>query len=195
MKHLKLFENFQDIESIYDKLSEILYFRNNTHIEFDRKLMNDINYFIMIQLDRDYDLNPITRDEYIEFRKALLLLESDIENDVKLFEKLSLLYDRVRERMKGFPKFYEIEDILLEIIEDYSCFAWYEFKVGHAHPKPSLIVDVTKGGLNVTDYNIILMKCRKLIPRIESLCDNNVEIIETEYDKRESNVKIELTIK
>lgn len=187
-------------EVSYETLSEVILFRNNSHqIEQVGDLMRKIDKFISVDLNEDLDdLTPVYTEEHKQFKVRIEEIVKRIKNDSNLSNTLLSIYSEVENVMKGFPKFYELEDLFLEFIDD----GWhlnFEVKIFH-----EMIIEISNemADLNITydDFIALQIRCNSVLKRIKSLFDTkNCDILDSDYSKQGyknvGTVKFQLIIK
>ena len=197
IKNWKKFNESSDLIS-YETLSEIIMFRNNSLLSSHQNLHRSIDIFIEKDLDEDCDeLTPLTTQEWRNFREKIERLVAIIKNNPELSNTLISLYKEVEEQMKGFPKFYELEDLFLDIMDD----GWqinFLVKVND-----SLEIEVSNEmselTINYDDFINLQMECNSKLKRMKSLFPNDCEIVYLDYSKQgQKNVgqiKFQLSVK
>lgn len=167
----------------YEMLSEVIMFRNNSHIDDIPDLNKKIDHFVNDELGEDVDdLCPVYIDEHKQFRTKLEDLINRIKKDSKLSNTLISLYKEVESEMMGFPKFYELEDLFLEFIDE----GWIvNFTI---KPKMSFEIEVTNdmSDINISydDYINFQIKSNSILKRLESHFNVDCDITDTNYDKQ-----------
>jgi len=197
IKNWKKFNESSDLIS-YETLSEIIMFRNNSLLSSHQNLHRSIDIFIEKDLDEDCDdLTPLTTQEWRNFREKIERLVAIIKNNPELSNTLISLYKEVEEQMKGFPKFYELEDLFLDIMDD----GWqinFLVKVND-----SLEIEVSNEMseliINYDDFVNLQIECNGKLKRMKSLFPNECEIVYLDYSKQgQKNVgqiKFQLSVK
>lgn len=182
IKNWKKFNESSDLIS-YETLSEIIMFRNNSLLSSHQNLHRSIDSFIEKDLDEDCDeLTPLTTQEWRNFREKIERLVAIIKNNPELSNTLISLYKEVEEQMKGFPKFYELEDLFLDIMDD----GWqinFLVKVND-----SLEVEISNEMSELTidydDFVNLQIECNSKLKRMKSLFPNDCEIVYLDYSKQ-----------
>ena len=197
IKNWKKFNESSDLIS-YETLSEIIMFRNNSLLSSHQNLHRSIDIFIEKDLDEDCDeLTPLTTQQWRNFREKIERLVAIIKNNPELSNTLISLYKEVEEQMKGFPKFYELEDLFLDIMDD----GWqinFLVKVND-----SLEIEVSNEMseliINYDDFINLQIECNSKLKRMKSLFPNECEIVYLDYSKQgQKNVgqiKFQLSVK
>ncbi len=196
IKDWKLFLESNN-EVSYETFSEVIIFRNSSHQTDEVKdLFRNIETFINVDLNEDLDeLTPVCTEEHRQFKIKIEEIVRRIKNDSKLSSKLLSLYSQVEEAMNGFPKFYELEDLLLDFIDN----GWqvlFEVEVGH-----EIIIEISNemADLNITydDYVDLQIKSNSVLKRIKSYFKMNCDILDANYsrqgNKNVGSIKFKLT--
>lgn len=196
IKDWKLFLESNN-EVSYETFSEVIIFRNNSHQTDEVKdLFRKIETFINVDLNEDLDeLTPVFTEEHHQFKIKIEEIVRRIKNDSKLSSQLLSLYSQVEEVMNGFPKFYELEDLLLDFIDN----GWqvlFEVKVGH-----EIIIEISNemADLNITydDYVDLQIKSNSILKRIKIYFKMNCDILDANYsrqgNKNVGSIKFQLT--
>jgi len=181
---IKNWKNFNESNSLvsYEMLSEVIMFRNNSHIGDFPKLTKRIDHFVN-ELGEDVDdLCPVYIEEHRQFRTKLEDLINRIKQDTKLSNTLISLYKEVESEMIGFPKFYELEDLFLEFIDD----GWVVSFV--INPKVSFEIEVNNSmsdiNISYDDYVNLQIKSNGILKRLESHFNVDCDITDTDYGKQ-----------
>jgi len=167
----------------YETLSEVIMFRNNSYMSENAELHKRIDHFVDGDLDEDIDgLVPISLEEHRQFKLKIDELIRKINKDSKLSNTLLSLYSEVESKMKGFPKFYELEDLFLDLIDD----GWnISFMI-----KPNISFEIEIGNdnseLNISydDYIDLQIKSNSILKRLESHFNVDCDITDTNYEKQ-----------
>ena len=174
----------------YEMLSEVICFRNYSLLDDNEELIREIEYFISLDLNLDIDsLTPITSEEHRVYNLKMQELFNIIKNNTKLSSKLKSIYSKVESKMSGFPKFYEIEDVFLELI-DIGWIILFDFRRG------SITVEISnyQSDINITpdDYNDVKNMSKNIAKKIESLFNINCTIVDDDnyYSDDQRNIGI-----
>jgi hypothetical protein len=167
----------------YETLSEIIMFRNNSYMYENGELNTRIDHFINDELDESIDdLLPISPEEHRQFRLKIDELVRKVNKDSKLSNKLLSLYSEVESKMKGFPKFYELEDLFLDLTDN----GWnISFVI-----KPNISFEIQIGNdnseLNISydDYIDLQIKSNNIVKRLESHFNVDCDITDIDYGKQ-----------
>ena len=167
----------------YETLSEIIMFRNNSYMCENRELNTRIDHFINDELDENIDdLVPISPEDHRQFRLKIDELVRKVNKDSKLSNKLLSLYSEVESKMKGFPKFYELEDLFLDLTDN----GWnISFVI-----KPNISFEIQIGNdnseLNISydDYIDLQIKSNNIVKRLESHFNVDCDITDIDYGKQ-----------
>ena len=167
----------------YDTLSEIIMFRNNSYMYENGELNTRIDHFINDELDENIDdLVPISPEEHRQFRLKIDELVRKVNKDSKLSNTLLSLYSEVESKMKGFPKFYELEDLFLDLTDN----GWnISFVI-----KPNISFEIQIGNdnseLNISydDYIDLQIKSNNIVKRLESHFNVDCDITDIDYGKQ-----------
>jgi len=182
---IKNWKNFNESNNSvsYEMLSEVIMFRNNSLVDNNPKLSKSIDHFVDAELGEDiYDLCPVYVEEHRQFRTKLESLINRIKQDSNLSNTLISLYKEVESEMLGFPKFYELEDLFLDFIDE----GWIvNFTI---KPKVSFEIEVTNdtSDINISydDYIDLQIKSNSILKRLESHFNLDCDITDTNYDKQ-----------
>jgi len=182
---IKNWKNFNESNNSvsYEMLSEVIMFRNNSLVDNNPKLSKSIDHFVDAELGEDiYDLCPVYVEEHRQFRTKLESLINRIKKDSKLSNTLISLYKEVESEMMGFPKFYELEDLFLDFIDE----GWIvNFTI---KPKVSFEIEVTNdtSDINISydDYINFQIKSNSILKRLQSHFNVDCDITDTNYDKQ-----------
>ena len=177
------FNESVDSEVSYETLSEIIFYLNNSLLSVSEKLHRKIDTFIEVDLNGDCDeLTPITPEEYRQFHLKIEGFIKIIKENPEFISKLNSLYNEVQEMMKGLPKFYELEDFFLDLIDD----GWQLTFL--LKPNESIDIEVSNDmsdlQISYDDYINLQIECGKKLKRMKSVFSNTCEIIESDYSKR-----------
>ena len=167
----------------YETLSEIIMFRNNSYMYENVELNTRIDHFINDELDENIDdLLPISPEEHRQFRLKIDELVRKVNKDSKLSNTLLSLYSEVESKMKGFPKFYELEDLFLDLTDN----GWnISFVI-----KPNISFEIQIGNdnseLNISydDYIDLQIKSNNIVKRLESHFNVDCDITDIDYGKQ-----------
>ena len=182
IKNWKKFNESSDLIS-YETLSEIIMFRNNSHYLKHEKLHRDIDSFIEKDLDEDCDeLTPVTTQECRNFREKIESLVPTIKNNPELSNTLISLYKEVEEEMKGFPKFYELEDLFLDITDD----GWQISFLVEVNDflEVEISNEMSELIINYDDFVNLQIECNSKLKRLKSLFPNDCGIVHLDYSKQ-----------
>ena len=182
---IKNWKNFNESNNSvsYEMLSEVIMFRNNSLVDNNPKLSKSIDHFVDAELGEDiHDLCPVYVEEHRQFRTKLESLINRIKQDSNLSNTLISLYKEVESEMLGFPKFYELEDLFLDFIDE----GWIvNFTI---KPKVSFEIEVTNdtSDINISydDYINFQIKSNGILKRLESHFNLDCDITDTNYDKQ-----------
>lgn len=167
----------------YEMLSEIIMFRNNSYLKDNEDLNRRIDLFIDVKLGGDIDdLCPVYIEEHKQFIAKLEELLDKIKQDSDLSNTLISLYKEVEIEMKGFPKFYELEDLFLDFIDS----GWIiNFTI---KPRISFEIQISNemSELNISydDYINLQIKSNNIVKRLESHLNVYCEITDSDYGKQ-----------
>ena len=167
----------------YETLSEIIMFRNNSYMYENGELNIRIDHFINDELDENIDdLVPISPEDHRQFRLKIDELVRKVNKDSKLSNTLLSLYSEVESKMKGFPKFYELEDLFLDLTDN----GWnISFVI-----KPNISFEIQIGNdnseLNISydDYIDLQIKSNNIVKRLESHFNVDCDITDIDYGKQ-----------
>lgn len=167
----------------YETLSEIIMFRNNSYMYENGELNTRIDHFINDELDENIDdLVPVSPEEHRQFRLKIDELVRKVNKDSKLSNTLLSLYLEVESKMKGFPKFYELEDLFLDLTDN----GWnISFLI-----KPNISFEIQIGNdnseLNISydDYIDLQIKSNNIVKRLESHFNVDCDITDIDYGKQ-----------
>ena len=167
----------------YETLSEIIMFRNNSYMYENGELNTRIDHFINDELDENIDdLVPISPEDHRQFRLKIDELVRKVNKDSKLSNTLLSLYSEVESKMKGFPKFYELEDLFLDLTDN----GWnISFVI-----KPNISFEIQIGNdnseLNISydDYIDLQIKSNNIVKRLESHFNVDCDITDIDYGKQ-----------
>jgi len=182
---IKNWKNFNESNSSvsYEMLSEVIMFRNNSLVDNNPKLSKSIDHFVDAELGEDiYDLCPVYVEEHRQFRTKLESLINRIKQDSNLSNTLISLYKEVESEMLGFPKFYELEDLFLDFIDE----GWIvNFTI---KPKVSFEIKLTNDtsdiDISYDDYIDLQIKSNSILKRLESHFNVDCDITDTDYGKQ-----------
>jgi hypothetical protein len=166
----------------YETLSEVIMFRNNSYLNVNKELHKRIDHFVNDDLGESMnDLIPITPEEHRKFRLKIDELIKKVNKDSKLSNTLLSLYSEVESKMKGFPKFYELEDLFLDLIDN----GWnISFVI---IPDISFEIQISNemSELYITcdDYINLKNNSNNIIKRLESHFNIDCKITDTYYTK------------
>lgn len=116
-------KNICNTELTEEMIQEIIYFDAYTNYDTkSRKLTDKISSFEMIFVDKlgldgVEDMYITSQEDYKKVQSIINNIYKICINDKVLSEKAIYLYGEVTNCMSGFPKFYELEDVLLEFID------------------------------------------------------------------------------
>ena len=167
----------------YETLSEIIMFRNNSYMYENGELNTRIDHFINDELDENIDdLVPISPEDHRQFRLKIDELVRKVNKDSKLSNTLLSLYSEVESKMKGFPKFYELEDLFLDLTDN----GWnisfviktnisFEIQIGNDNSELNISYD---------DYIDLQIKSNNIVKRLESHFNVDCDITDIDYGKQ-----------
>jgi hypothetical protein len=183
---IKNWEKFNESNNSvsYETLSEVIMFRNNSYMSENAELHKRIDHFVDGELDEDIEdgLVPISLEEHRQFKLKIDELIRKINKDSKLSNTLLSLYSEVESKMKGFPKFYELEDLFLDLIDD----GW---NIGFMiKPNISFEIEIHNDNseLNISydDYIDLQIKSNNIVKRLESHFNIDCDITDIDYGKQ-----------
>jgi hypothetical protein len=182
---IKNWEKFNESNNSvsYETLSEVIMFRNNSYMSDNVDLNRRIDHFIDVELGDDIDdLCPVYIEERRQFISRLEGLLDRIKKDSNLSNTLISLYKDVEKKMEGFPKFYELEDLFLDFIDN----GWViNFTV---KPKVSFEIQISNEmselSISYDDYVNLQIKSNNIVKRLESHFNVQCEITDSDYGKQ-----------
>jgi hypothetical protein len=193
IKSFKLFlESKQSIT--YEMLSEIIQFRNNSLLNSYRTIHNKVDNLIEL-LGEDLDsLCTVTSSDYKKFLVDVENLVTVVNSDPQFVEQVQEIYTEVESILDGFPKFYELEDYFLELLDD-------GFNIQFTFTRSSFEILVSNGmsdvKLDYESYGELLKTCDGIQKRLNSRYD--CDIIDASFtrqgDRKVADVTFELTKK
>jgi hypothetical protein len=102
-----------------------------------------------------------------------------IKKSPKLIDKLISINSEVESKMMGFPKFYELEDIFLEFIDD----GWnISFDVRN-NDTFGIEISNCYSELNITmnDYYNLKKSSKNIVQKIKNMFNMNCDIVDYDY--------------
>jgi len=187
IKSFKLFlESNQTVT--YEMLSEIIQFRNNSLLSDYKFIHGEVDNLI-IELGGDTDeLCPVTTDEYKDFSINVQNLISVVNSNPEFIEKVQKIYQEVESIMEGFPKFYELEDYFLELL-DKNFNLQLTFKTNIFEINISNNFSDVK--LDSSSYIELVKTCSSIENRLNSKYD--CEIVDKSFTKQGENNIVDIT--
>jgi len=183
IKNWKIFlESKSDIS--YETLSEVIMFRNFSKMTGNEEIHRKIENFINTDMDEDInDLVPISTEDHRQFRKKIEELVNVIKSNPDFSNTLLQLYSEVEDKMGGFPKFYELEDIFIDFIDG----GWGIDFVLDVGKYMEIEVSNEIVDLNITydDYINLISESNSILRRIKSHFNLDCSILKSSYIKEE----------